>query len=140
MRQMNQRMHQVLREHRDADVTDRGQMTYVDVDSLPIPPAGSQSSRTPLVPSPVHSVEERVQTIETILDYENNQVFRKISVDSSNLDIHHLAIEYLMDVFDKQVTNFADFILTCDDKEIPFRGFIWEIPIEDGATVDIAFR
>jgi hypothetical protein len=140
MRQMNQRMHQVLREYREADVTDHGQTTYVDVDSLPIPPAGSSSSRVPIVFSPGQSVEERFQTIEVILDYENNQVFRELSVDASNLDVHHLAIEYLMNDFNKQVTNFADFILTCNDQEIPFRGFIWEIPIEDGATVNIAFR
>ncbi len=140
MREMNQRMHQIVREYRDADVTNRGQMKYVDIDSLPIPTAGSQFSRTQFVSSPVQSVEKRVQTTEIILDYENNQVFRRISVDSTNLDIHHLAIEYLMDVFDKQVTNFADFILTYDDQEIPFRGLISEIPIEDGATVEIAFK
>jgi hypothetical protein len=143
MRSMNQAMHQVLRDYRDGGTNGRGQVTYVDVDSLPIPPAGFQSSRTsrtPVVSPPVQSVEERDQTIEIILDYEGNQVFRRISADSSNLDIHQLAIEYLMDVFDTQVTNFADFLLTCDDQEIPFHESISEIPIEDGAIVEIAFR
>ena len=64
-----------------------------------------------------------------MLDYDNNQVIRRVATSASNLDIHHLAIEYLMDVFDKQVTNFAEFSLTCDLQEIPFRGSISEVPI-----------
>ena len=196
MRLMNQGMHQVLRDYLDEGAIERRQSTFVDVDSLPMPPVGSSPSRLPVeevwedqegirdlrntsntrshpayrvhppVPAyrkdtsstgvsegaaspygfhpsqfPTLPVEgERIQTIRIILDYEDNQVYRTISVASSNLDIHHLAIEYLMDVFDTQVTNFADFLLTCDDQEIPFRGFITEIPIEDGAVIDIAFR
>jgi hypothetical protein len=140
MRQLNKRMHQVLSDYRDAGVPDRGERTYIDVDSLPIPPDGSQSSRSPGVPSSVRPDDARDQMIGITFDYKGNQVYRRVTASSSNLNIHHSALDYLMEVFDKQVTNFADVILTCYDQEVPLRGSIVDIPIVDGSTVIIAFR
>ena len=95
---------------------------------------------SPVVTPPVQPIEERGSTIQIILDYEGSQVFRRISAGASNLHLHYLAIEYLMEVFDSQVTQFTDSLLTCHGQEIPFRGNITEIPIGHGARVEIAFR
>ena len=94
---------------------------------------------SPVVTPPVQPIEERGSTIQIILDYEGSQVFRRISAGASNLHLHYLAIEYLMEVFDWQVTQFTDSLITCHGQEIPFRGNITEIPIGHGARVEIAF-
>jgi hypothetical protein len=122
------------------DINGRAPVTYINVDNLPMPSAGFQTSKTPVVTPPVQPIEERGSTIQIILDYEGNQVFRRISAGASNLHLHHLAIEYLMEVFDSQVTQFTDSLLTCHGQEISFRGNIAEIPIGHGAIVEIAFR
>ena len=98
------------------------------------------SQTSPVVTPPVQPIEERGSTIQIILDYEGSQVFRRISAGVSNLHLHYLAIEYLMEVFDSQVTQFTDSLLTCHGQEIPFRGNIAEFPIGHGAIVEIAFR
>jgi hypothetical protein len=132
MRRMNHGMHQVMKDYRDAESTGRNRTSYVDVDSLPIPSDGS-SSRSP-------APDGNDQAIEIILDYENNQVVRRIPTNSSNMNIHLLAVAYLMDVFDVMVTNIEDIIVTCDSQEIPFRGLISEFPILEGDVMEIALR
>ena len=152
MRIMNQTMHQVLRDYRDGGDNNSDQVKYMDIDNLPMPSIGSQSSHTPVVaqmaapsvqpinaPS-VQPMEERGPTVQIILDYEGNQVYRRISAAASNLHLHQVAIDYLMEVFDSQINQFGDCFLTCHGQEIPFRGSIDEIPIGYGAIVEITCR
>jgi hypothetical protein len=140
MRSMNQAMHHVMRDYRDGGNNDRDQVKYIDIDDLPGSPTGLQSSQKPVVTPPIKPIEERGQMIQIILDYEGNQVYRTILEGASNLHLHHLAVEYLMEVFDSQATQFADYLLFCHGQEIPIRGSIAEFPIGYGAIVEIAFR
>ena len=126
MRRLNQRMHQVLKNHIEKMRTE-----FVGVDDLPLP-------------SPMPQLRQAYKNegngeIQIRLEYEGSQVLRTVKANSPNLDIHHLAIEYLMDVFDQQVESFADFTLTYEANEIHFRGSIDEIPILDGGTIHIQY-
>ena len=78
--------------------------------------------------------------IDIMLDYDNNRVVRRISKSSSNMNIHYLALSYLMEVFDILVTDITDVIVTSDSQEIPFHGLISAIPIKNGDIMEIAFR
>jgi hypothetical protein len=130
-------MHRVLDDYR---MGVREERTYIDVDCLPIPPAGSQSSRSPFVPSPARPDDAKDRSITITLNYADNYVYRRVAASSSNLNIHQLALGYLMEVFDILFTSFTDVILTCEDQEVPLRGLIADIPIVDGSTVEIAIR
>ena len=78
--------------------------------------------------------------IQIRLEYEGSQTIKNVKANAPKLDIHHLAIEYLIDVFDRQVERFEDLSLTYEGNEIHFRGFIDDIPILDGGTIVIQYR
>ncbi len=109
MRRLNQLMHQVLQERKEERRTD-----FVGVDDLPLPSPRPQLRKA--------YKDEGNGEIRIKLECEGSQVLRTMKANSPNLDIHHLAIEYLMDVFDQQIESFADFSLTYEAQEIHFKG------------------
>ena len=100
---------------------------FVMIDDLPLLKIGSELKQA--------YKKEGNGDIQIKLEYKGSQVVRTAKANAPKLDIHHLAIEYLMDVLDQQVERFEDFSLTYEGNEIHFRGFIDEIPVYKGLVV-----
>jgi hypothetical protein len=124
MRNLNQKIHQVLNTYRDL-----GAAAFVDVDDLPLPQSATQVT-------PINKSLD-LGSITINLDYKGNQIVRTVRADTPNLDIHHMAIQYLMGVFNHPVESFADLHFSYDQETVPYRGSIEDFPMVDGGTVVI---
>ena len=129
MRRLNKQMHRIMQEY--LKHLEQEEPAFVMIDDLPLPKGGPGSKQA--------YQQEGKEEIQIQLEYEGSQVNRKLKADAPKLDLHHLAIEYLLEVFGQPVGRFEDLSLTYEGDVIHFRGFINEIPILDGGTVVVQY-
>ncbi len=127
MRRLNLRMHRIGKKYHALKLPE-----FVSIDDLPLPEHGS----------PIRQAykNEGNGEIQIKLEYEGSQIMRTVKANSPKLDLYHLAIEYLVDVFNLQVDRFEDLSLTYEGKDIHFRGCIDDIPILNGGTIVIQYQ
>jgi hypothetical protein len=121
-----------IRELIQIDVKDGlpGTEWFYIAETLKLPHASVQRYGDGINGNRIPSDDEGDHTIEILLDHQRTQVSRKVAASSSNMHIYHLAIEYLLEMFQTVVANPADILLTCDGQKIPISGLISEIPLE----------
>ncbi len=127
MRQFNQQMHRVYKSYLNQSASKSD-----DVNVVPL------SEQSYLLKKSHEETETGKFQIK--LDYQGDQVIRRVSGRTPSRVVYHLAQQYLKEVFSLRVDNLSDLILLHRHHEMPVVGNLEDIPILDGDEIMVLFR